>query len=299
VTDLSSYIAGKQVLFNAVNNTEERVTLDNIRATFTRGYVRFNELMNTAKGKTVSIVGSGPSLKRTYKQIIGDVIACNSAHDFLIGKGIIPKYAMFWDANPIIAKFAQKPHSSVIYLVASRCHPDVFKALSGYRVVVFHALAGENIEQYLIAANRMEPMIGGGCAGVTRGTHLAGAMGYKEMHLFGVDSSYSEGETHVESSITEQKQMRLRVCGKWFTTAPWMALQVADFKELGPHLQKDGVKFVVHGTGMFQYAASFMDGIETPDVKVNFLERLKRKVHGLIVIYLGLRGDPKYAEMLA
>lgn len=296
--ELASY-AGKEIRFNAVANTEEAITLDNIRATFARGYIRFNELLNSAKGRTISIVGSGPSLSWTYKDIVGDIIACNSAHDFLIEKGIVPKYAMYWDANPIIAEFAKKPHEGVIYLVASRCHPDLFKALEKQRVIVFHALSGENIAQFLVSLNRMEPMIGGGCAGVTRATHIAGAMGYTDMHLFGADSSYSENDTHVGVSIINQQKMKLRVCGKEFITAPWMALQVADFKKLGPHLQKGGVKFTVHGRGMFQHAATFIEGVATPDIRVGLLEKAKRKVHGLIVIYLGLRGDRRYAEHMA
>jgi len=284
--------------FEAHHNTEESVRVDNIRATFERGYFRFNELMNTADGKPMSIVGSGPSLSRTYKELVGDIMACNSAHDFLIGKGIIPKYTLFWDANPLIAKFARKPHHGVTYLVASRCHPDLFEALKGYRVIVFHALTGEPVDRFLVERNLMEPLVGGGSAGVTRGTHLAGAMGYMDMHLFGADSSYSEDATHVSGSVIDQQKMRLRVCGKWFITAPWMAMQVADFKLVCPHLQKMGVKFTVHGTGMFPYAASFMDGIVTPDVKVGLLDKAIRLVSGWIVLYFELRGDNKYAELM-
>jgi hypothetical protein len=286
-----------QVRFDSYHNTEEGVRSDNIRATFERGYVRFNELMDIAKGGTVSIVGAGPSLSHTYKEITGDVIACNSAHDFLIGKGIIPKYALYWDANPIIAKMANKPHPGVTYLVASRCHPELFKALAGQRVIVFHALGGEPVEQFLASLNRMEPMVGGGSAGVTRGTHLAGAMGYTNMHLFGVDSSYADGSTHVSGSVIDQQKMRLRVCGKWFITAPWMALQVADFKLIGPHLLKLGVKVTVHGTGMFPYAASFMPGVSTPDIKIGLLERMRRAAASLIVLYLSIRGGNTYAEL--
>ena len=286
-----------QVRFDSYQNTEDGVRTDNIRATFERGYIRFNELMDTAKGGTISIVGAGPSLARTYKEITGDILACNSAHDFLIGKGIIPKYALYWDANPVIAKMAKNPHPDVTYLVASRCHPDLFKALAGHRVIVFHALGGEPVDQFLMSLNRMEPMIGGGSAGVTRGTYLAGAMGYKTLHLFGVDSSYENDATHVGGSIIDQKQMRLRVCGKWFLTAPWMALQVADFKLICPQLQAMGIKITVHGTGMFPYAASFIEGITTTDIKIGFVERLRRWASSLIVLYLGLRGDNRYAEM--
>ena len=132
-------------------------------------------------------MGAGCSLATTYKDIVGDIISCNSAHDFLIGKGIIPKYAMVWDANPIMASVINNPHKDVHYLIASRCHPSVFEKLKGHKVTVWHALGGENVETYLVKHGRREAMIAGGSSGVTRCLFLAGAMGYsKEMHLFGV-----------------------------------------------------------------------------------------------------------------
>ena len=76
-----------------------------------------------------------------------------------------------------------------------------------------------------------------------------------------------------------------------------MALQVADFKLICPQLQAMGIKIIVHGTGMFPYAASFIEGITTTDIKIGFVERLRRLASSLIVLYLGLRGDNRYAEM--
>lgn len=285
----------QEVRFETHHNTDEEVRVENVRATFQRGYVRFNELLHSAKGRPMSVVGSGPSLSWTYKDLKGDVMACNSAHDFLISKGIIPKYAMFWDANPIIAEMARKPHPDVTYLVASRCHPDLFKALAGHRVVVFHALGGEPVDQFLIAEKRMEPLIAGGSSGVTRGLYLAGAMGHTEVHLFGIDSSYDDEATHVGGSVIDQKKMKLRVCGKWFVTAPWMAVQAADFKVLAPLVQKMGMRLIVHGTGLIPYTATFLD-CETPDIKVTIFEKLRRHIHGLILLYLFLRNSPNYLE---
>ena len=266
---------GKEVALRASTNTAGRVIQSNLEATFARGYFRFNELMNTAKG-AVSIVGSGPSLASTYKDLVGDVVACNSAHDFLIEKGVIPKYAMFWDANPIIAKFAQKPHKDVIYLVASRCHPDLFKCLEGQRVVVFHAMSEERIQELLEQHGRMEPIIGGGTTGVTRAACLVATMGYTEMHWFGVDSCYSGEETHVGGHKSEDR-MTLRICGKDFVVAPWMALQAGDFKAIAPLLKGYGIDLSIHGTGMVPYIATFA-GVKTPDIHVSFRERMWRKL---------------------
>ena len=267
---------GKPLRIEGVSNVVPETVQSNLRATFARGYVRFNELMSSQKG-AVSIVGSGPSLAHTYKDLKGDVFACNSAHDFLIAKGIVPKFAMYWDANPIIAKFAQKPHKDVTYLIASRCHPDVFNALKGYKVIVFHAMSEEDMEMHLVHLGLMEPMVGGGSAGVTRGVSVAGVMGYTEMHLFGVDSCYEGDETHAGGSVITQRRERVRICGKTWTVAPWMLLQLGDLKMMVPFVRQMGVKLIIHGTGLVPYAATFM-GVETPDIKVNFKEKMWRKL---------------------
>ena len=273
-------------------NTAQDIVHQNLEATFARGYTPFKAVEEKIE-KPVSLVGAGSSLALTYKDIVGDVIAVNSAHDFLIGKGIIPKYAMIWDANPIMGGVIKEPHKDVHYLIASRCHPSVFEKLKDCRVTVWHALGGEPIEKYLAERNLMEAMVAGGSSGVTRAMFLAGAMGYsKEMHLFGVCDSGDGKTTHVLGSIAQQTFMDIRVCGKWWKLAPWMAMQAADFKSLAPIMKMNGVRLVVHGTGFMPYTATFL-GVETPDIKVSFYEkRIRRPIHSVLSLYYLLRNTP-------
>lgn len=280
-------------------NTAENVVHQNLEATFERGYTPF-VIPEGKIEKPVSIVGAGSSLASTYKDIVGDVIAVNSAHDFLIGKGIIPKYTMIWDANPIMAAVITKPHKDVHYLVASRCHPSVFEKLKGYNVTTWHALGGESVEKYLVARNLREPMVAGGSAGVTRAMYLAGALSYsKEMHLFGVCDASDGKTTHVIGSIIEQKFIDLRCCGKWWKVAPWMAMQAADFKALAPIMVGNGMRIIVHGKGFLPYTATFL-GVETPDIKINFYEkRIRRPIHSVLSLYSILRSTPLHGGSYA
>lgn len=267
---------GSTLIFDGIVNVGSGVVHANVIATIQRGYRGFAELMNTGKG-AASIVGSGPSLAWTYQDIVGDVIAVNGAHDFLIGKGIIPKYAMFWDAHPVTVGHARHPHKDVTYLVASRCAPSVFKALEGFNVVVFHAYSNDDLEKILIKYRVNEPMVAGGSAGVTRADFLAGFMGYGERHWFGIDGCYEGEESHAGGGHDTGTRLKLKVYGKEFSTANWMALQAGDLKALWPDLKWGGVKLSIHGTGMIPYVASFM-GIKTPDIKVSLRERLWRKL---------------------
>lgn len=276
-----------------VNNTTSDVITSNLLATLERGYKPFS--CSEQKKGPVSIVGAGPSLSWTYQDLVGDVIACNSAHDFLISKGIIPTYAMLWDAHPIMEKVIT-PHLGVKYLIASRCHPSLFKKFEGFDVTVWHAMGSDGIDKMLEERGLMEPLVAGGSSSVTRATHLAGSMGYtSEMHLFGIDSSYSDNgsDTHVAGSVVDQQSIKLRVCGEWFKVAPWMAMQAGDFKLLVPILQSHGVKIIVHGTGLIPYVATFL-GCETPNMKVSIYERyIKRPLHSVISLFLELRATPQ------
>src|SRR6185436_11708283 len=118
-----------------------------------------------------------------------------------------------------------------------------------------------------------------------RAIYVAAVLGYrKDVHLFGVDSSFSEGKSHVAGSVTEQRQIRIRVCGEWFTVAPWMAFQGEEFKLFVPIFKALGMRLVVHGTGLLPYLATFL-GVEAPDMKVSPWERLRREIHAVQLMF--------------
>ena len=227
----------------------------NIRQTLETDYKPFNSLLSLQHDREISIVGFGPSLKRTYKKLKGDILSCNGAHDWLIERGIIPKYAMFFDASPVITSFVH-PHPDVTYLIASRCHRDVFAALEGYNVYVWHAAGDPDLEPLLYEHRRMEPMLSGGTAGVSRAMVVVLGMGYTRLNLFGADSSYEDEYTHVKKSIVPEKHMTVWCNGKEFKSTSWLALQVEDFKTLAPLMRDDnGVKFEIYGDGLLPHVA--------------------------------------------
>lgn len=274
----------------AQNNLPNEVLAANIEATIKRGYT---VLRPEGCSGPVSIVGAGPSLASTYRDLVGDVMACNSAHDFLIGKGIVPKYAMLWDGSPIMAGML-KPHKGVQYLVASRCHSSVFDMLRGHDVRVWHALGDDILFEIMKRHGLEEMMIAGGSSSVLRAAYVAGSMGYRQqMHLFGVDSSYSGKKTHVAGSLVAQDKQKMYVGGRWFYAATWMIVQAQDFKNLMPMLKANGIRVTVHGTGLIPHLASFMD-IPTPDIRLGWIERnLSRRFLSLHSLYMVLRTSPQ------
>ena len=127
--------------------------------------------------------------------------------------------------------------------------------------MVWHAKGDLNIDAILSRHNRMEPMCGGGGAAVTRAMFLVQPMGYRELHLFGADSSYVRGVgyTHIRKSTTEEKHLKIFCNGREFDTTPWMASQAEDFKVLVPSLQRLGLKIAVHGDGLIPHLARAMN----------------------------------------
>lgn len=234
----------------------------NLRSALGRDYVRLNEFLGSKSGPA-SIVGFGPSLKDTYNDLVGDVMACNGAHDFLIEKGIVPKYAMLFDAAEVMNKFLT-PHPEVTYFIASRCHPSIFEMLKGFKVVVWHVKGDEGIDELLDEYNKPEPMVHGGSAAVTRGMFLLRALGYTTLHLFGADSSYEGEFTHVKKSIVEEQEFMVYCDHKWWKTTPWLCGQVEDLKILAPEMKESGIDLVVHGTGLLPHVAHVI-GLPTPN----------------------------------
>lgn len=237
----------------------------NIGATLKRGYTRFNEYIGSQTG-ALSVCGFAPSLKETYRQLVGDVMACNRAHDWLIGAGIVPKWCLLMDPLEVIADMIT-PHLGVTYLVASRCHPRVFEKLAGYDVVVWHCAGDEELmpllEQHCSgrtleeAMAKQEPTVNGGTATVTRGMVVAVELGYTDLHLFGADSSFpaKDGDTHLLKSLVDEQVIHVKCDGRDFWTAPWMTLQVEDIREIGRDLRDRGYKLTFYGDGLLQHAS--------------------------------------------
>ena len=234
----------------------------NFYATLNRGYTPINSYLGAYSG-TCSIVGAGPSLADTYTDLQGDVLAINSAIAFLIDKGVVPRWAMIWDCSPLCEKFAV-PHDGITYLVASRCHPSVFERLKDCNVVVWHAAGDNNIldlmrrEDVIAKQPCHEPLINGGTAGVTRAIFVATALGYKDVQIFGGDSSYSEnGDTHINGSLVKEKDVQVAFGTNppiFFRTTPEWCAQVEEYRGIyailvcgGP-----GVTLDVHGRGMLR-----------------------------------------------
>lgn len=249
----------------------------NFFATLDRGFTPINAHLGAYSG-ACSIVGSGPTIKHTHKELTGDVLAINSAIGYLLDQGIVPKFGVLWDGTEIVEKFA-RPHPGITYLVASRCHPKVFENLKGCNVVVWHAAGDHDIADVMCRQDvfekmgSLQPLICGGSAGVTRTIYLASVLGYTDLHIYGADSCYSaEGETHIRGSLVPEKDILISLGdgspgapAVWFRTTPEWCQQVNEYRSIyaltitgrlaaitqGPE-NKLAMNLHVHGESLFK-----------------------------------------------
>lgn len=215
-------------------------------------------------GEHIAIVAGGPSLNDTLDELrrFKTVMVCGTAHDHLIAQGIVPTYAALCDPNPACTHFLKNPQRETRYFVASSCDPSMFDHLSGYDVVRFNNVGGENLLVY-----EGQPCVAGGCTITLRALCIAILLGYvpdSEIHFFGFDSSFPSNELHhaydhigpngLDMETNNRCIVRIgNQYGKKFLSTPAWVAQLVHFQEA---IKEYGHLFapVVHGDGMIAEA---------------------------------------------
>ncbi len=238
-------------------NTPTETMLANIRANVQRQLPQVK--MYAESPDTAILALSGPSLKTNLRSLKRLTKACplvtvNGSHDWLIEQGCTPSAHIMLDARDSNADFVRNPIRSCRYLIASQCSPDVFKALEGYDVHIFHCDlgAGEDklLKEYYCGKN-YHIVMGGSTVGL-RALMLLRMLGYTKFEIFGFDSCFMGKKHHAFPQALNDKDVKsveLEGLGRKFFCAPWMLRQAYEFQELIKHA---GHLFRcrIHGNGL-------------------------------------------------
>jgi len=234
----------------------------------------------------ICIVGGGPSLADTlpelkWRQSIGQKVwALNGSAKYLAEKGVTIDALVMADARPENRKFLGGWCSpNVEYLIASQCDPEVFDFDRGARVTLWHVNSGGMAE--ILKDERARPvhLIGGGSTVGLNAIVLAFAAGYRKIHLYGFDSSYSDDQHHAyKQPLNDGDRVLDALCNdRKFKATAWMAQQVNEFRDLVPGLVADGCIITVAGDGMLQTMARAMaENMPMTPAQVRANEVLKR-----------------------
>lgn len=198
----------------------------------------------TKKDGAVAIVGAGPSVRFDLNELLswdGPVWAINGALDWLTENGRTPDACVLIDYQPHMVRYLTNPPNKTRYYVASVCDRAVFDALKDRDVTIFH----------MAQQGAMPPSgtytVGCGPTALTRAPHLAYVLGYREVHVFGADSSFEDADGVPVSSVYDDGYVSIKFGEKFYRSHTSLLGQVSYLATLADTF--DGV-FRVRGSGL-------------------------------------------------
>lgn len=180
-----------------------------------------------ARPGKVAIVASGPSATEfvnLLKEWDGEIWGINGAFAWMMKRGIKPTAFVGLDPEPILKDYLiELP--DVTYYIASQVHPDVFDHLKE-----------RNVRLWFPADTQVKFPFGaipiyGGTTCLGRAPNLAYLLGYRECHIFGCDSSYTDKEHVYDEKGLPPGTFPIEMGGRTFMTTRQMLQQACDFAE--------------------------------------------------------------------
>lgn len=250
-----------------VSNTPETKLEQNIRESSEK-YPVWLEVKPEHDGIAV-LVGGGWSINDCIDDIKelaekgATIISMNGSAKWLRDHGIIPNWQVIVDAKEETSKFVDPECESYF---ASQCDPKTLEKSENLTLIHFGL---ETIEDFLPP----ERVKAGGYALLGCGTTVGNAalsvafsQGYREMHIFGYDSSYSEGQSHgYEQDMNKfMPTTEITWAGKTFTASVAMKGQAEKFPLNALALKNAGCDLHVYGEGLLQtiYNTNYSDMTE-------------------------------------
>jgi hypothetical protein len=189
-------------------------------------------------GKLI-VCGFGPSLVDTWPQIAeavaagAKVVTTSGAHDFLIGKGIVPTYHVELDPREHKVFFLRNPHPDVTYCIGSTCHPKMFARLRRNRVLMCHFFLDDRLDDQVALVLRYDAVPTLLCGGTNAGQRaiiVGRHFGHKSFVLHGMDCSY-RGPTLWAGAHSGKRHdaVQVRCNGRIFDTSDSMMQSTDDF----------------------------------------------------------------------
>lgn len=235
-----------------IHNSEDAQIKANVQSAMRRELPEVQK--EAATENTVCIVGGGPTVKGLVDQIKirkqnGQTIwALNGAGKWLQEQGVTPDAVWILDARQFNSRFVIE---DVPLFAASQCHPHVFNAAG--QVTLYHDV---NSGKYLPAGVLL---IGGGTTVGMKALAAAQVMGYKHIHLMGIDCCIAqEHHAYAQPENDGEIVLDVHVGDRVFQAHPWMLQQAEDFQNIASLLAELGCGIYVHGDNLLAEVARAM-----------------------------------------
>lgn len=205
------------------------------------------------RSEPIAVVGYGPSLTDTWEHVrnFKYVMTCSGAHKFLVDRGVIPTWHVEVDPRAHKVQLIGQPQRETEYLIASTCHPEVLAHLEGFDVKLWHVFDATEDGQQLLPPG--EWAITGGCDVGLRALSLAAFLGFRDVHVFGLDGSARDTKHADEHPNTLKKFSECEYEGVVYKTTPGLlsAVQML-WRELD---QMPAMSVQFYGEGLIQHMA--------------------------------------------
>ena len=225
----------------------------NIDRNSKRGLREFQPALISHDG-TFVVVGSGPSLAGFADEIRGEkakgrpICAIKGAHDWLCEQGIEPD--LFFSIDPRDRRNnVQRKTERTVYLLASRCAPEMFEHLKDRQIVLVHTLSSDEENTWYV--NKGKYLVGGTSTSGMRAFNIAYWWGFRKFIMFGMDSCNApDGVTkRIDGSLTGQTtDVIIGKTGRKFICNIAMAKQAEDFQKLWQMMPD--IHIESHGDGL-------------------------------------------------
>lgn len=241
-----------------------------------------------------AICAGGPSLRRDIgwvrhlKKQEAKLFSVNGTFWFLESEGVASDVHVLLDARQENIQFVSR-ETSAQQIYSTQCHPDVLDAASN--LTLYHPYFDGIID--IVGENDKSAMIGGGTTAGLHAVNIAFALGYRKIHMFGFDSSYTDGAGHAYEQALNAKDRILDVefGDATYKCAPWMVTQAEDFERLMPELVATGAEIFVHGDGLIPAMAEAMSKVaklSAPDLRAQAILRRLEGVPAPMVAEVGV-----------
>lgn len=244
----------------AVSNTARAKVAENIRHACSLD-VPWLDLLPAHDGDAV-LVGGGPSLERGLNEIVhrqqagAKVFAQNGAFSYLRQYGIEPDAHVMIDSRPENKNFITETAKE--YFLASQCAPEVLSRALPAPLTIFHLNTADVLESIPQNDKPLHLISSGTTVGLAA-MAVAFCLGYRKLHLYGYDSSYTDKHHAYRQVGNDSDSTIIATVGDLqFRCAPWMVMQAQQFQELANSLADADCTITVNGDGLLPCIAHEM-----------------------------------------
>lgn len=210
-------------------------------------------------GNRISIVGYGPSLRATWKQVPRPIMTVSGAHDFMIDRDVFPDFHVECDPREHKPRMMGRARPKVRYLMATCCHPSWWPKLDSYDVKLWHLINGDDGEtlewiRKNDSANESNAIGGGSTVGL-RAMNVAAALGYRKFDIFGMDGSFETDRHASHHSGQPEPHIWVKAGSGKYRTTPQLAQQAIEMRRF---LETIDAEVHFHGSGLIPAMASMI-----------------------------------------